>query len=452
MTSSGEDESKKTISAGEVSSPNRTADATVTFAIAHRHRPMYDGLTTDDELLKKAYGEYMDLQEKHKGRQEKKGGEETTGLSSSSSTSASSLLEKMDFSNTTSMWIAYERYLESQRPDHLFCDPLAKYFVGPSTSSSSKSSYGEMLSDIFAVFLKSRVFDSPPPSISDTIKEDKVITNKSTGPSFSSSSDDDDRGKKEEEAKNDSDDGHNTVDVGFGLEGHVMYTAARTKLINNHIEAWLSVKDNPTNLPQSQLVNVGAGMDTRVYWLEALRQATTYHEVDTPVVVKFKQSILDDLATKQLLPEPMCQRRTISIDFSSPAESIMDLPSKYEFDTTIPTCWILEGLIMYLERHNVQQLLDDISSMSAPSSLMILNFTNDLASDTVEKRITIDEIEDRLLSKDGWVPSSTTTTSTASISQHPHRLMFGDEGFNFGRYPKDKPSNKVLGFAFYTKT
>lgn len=31
------------------------------------------------------------------------------------------------------------------------------------------------------------------------------------------------------------------------------------------------------------------------------------------------------------------------------------------------------------------------------------------------------------------------------------RLMFGDEGFNFGRYPADRPVNLYCCFAIYRK-
>lgn len=29
--------------------------------------------------------------------------------------------------------------------------------------------------------------------------------------------------------------------------------------------------------------------------------------------------------------------------------------------------------------------------------------------------------------------------------------MFGEEGFHYDRYPKNKPANKIVGFAMYEK-
>jgi O-methyltransferase involved in polyketide biosynthesis len=90
------------------------------------------------------------------------------------------------------------------------------------------------------------------------------------------------------------------ADIGFGLEGHVMYTAARTKLINDQVDQWL---DNTTQ--KYQVLNLGAGVDTRVYWLESLKKATVYWEVYTASVMNHKHKILDSLQKKGELPEEL---------------------------------------------------------------------------------------------------------------------------------------------------
>ena len=40
-------------------------------------------------------------------------------------------------------------------------------------------------------------------------------------------------------------------------------------------------------------------------------------------------------------------------------ESVRDLPSK-NFDQTIPTFWLLEGLVMYLDVDTVKSMLNEI--------------------------------------------------------------------------------------------
>ena len=89
----------------------------------------------------------------------------------------------MDFVGKTSLMIAYERQLESEKPEgeRLFCDPLAKYFTGGGT--------GKRVSDFLACGLKV-VFDP-------------------------------------------------TGELGFKFDGHVRYTAARTQLINDYVARWI---------------------------------------------------------------------------------------------------------------------------------------------------------------------------------------------------------------------
>lgn len=305
------------------------------------HRPIFDGLETDEEKLKVAMAEYNALKDADQ--------------------------DGLDFSNKTSMWIAYERQVESQREDRLFHDPLAQHFSEP---------YGKRLSDAMSLGMAGGIFDPPG------------------------------------------------ANIGLGLEGHVLYTAARTQLINDRVGQWLEEHSG-------QVVNLGAGLDTRVYWLDSLKKATAYWEIDAASVMNHKQKILDRLQEKGELPKALCPRKAISMDFSK--ESIADLPERHKYPsiTTCATCWILEGLIMYLKRPDVEQLMDHLSELSASESFLILNFSTNVPGGP-----SIDEIDEWLQSK-GW--------------NKEERLMFGEKGFNFGRYPDDKPANKICGFAMYWK-
>lgn len=85
---------------------------------------------------------------------------------------------------------------------------------------------------------------------------------------------------------------------------------------------------------------MGAGVDTRAFWVECLKKAERYVEVDVEAINTFKTKKLEELGA-----EAFCPRQVISQDFSK--ESTKDLP-KHGFDASLPTCWILEGLVMYL--------------------------------------------------------------------------------------------------------
>ena len=90
------------------------------------------------------------------------------------------------FAGKTAFMIAHERQIESEKPEdvRLFCDPYAKYFVGP---------YGKGVSEMLAHGLKT-LFDP-------------------------------------------------TGEQGLGYEGHVVYTACRTRLINDQLAKWIQATE-----------------------------------------------------------------------------------------------------------------------------------------------------------------------------------------------------------------
>ena len=89
---------------------------------------------------------------------------------------------------------------------------------------------------------------------------------------------------------------------------HIRYTAARTHLINQHMTAWVTKMVEKGQ--KVQIASLGAGMDTRAYWVEGLKQVERYVEVDVKE--------MNDLKTKKLAEsdaKPFCERQVISMDF-----------------------------------------------------------------------------------------------------------------------------------------
>jgi O-methyltransferase involved in polyketide biosynthesis len=292
--------------------------------------------------------------------------------------------------------------------------------------------------------------------------------------------------------------------VGLKYEGHIQYTAARTRLISEKVGKWADtlvdggfgksidgedaaevksgdgdvlagteISENKSGDKESgnsksdvlkQVVNLGAGVDTRAYWDEALRNCALYIEIDTAEVNDYKSDVLEGLRKQQLKEKRLkeqqlkesgdlgsdlgssdrdssnfdsmtlttiCQRRAVvSMDFSK--ESVKDLPKHKEagFDPLSPSCWILEGLVMYLTRDDNIKLLEEISSISSKGSYLILNFVANQPTCNPDDH-------DELLKENGWV--------------REERLMFGDDGFNFGKYPPNQEPNETYGFSFYRK-
>ncbi len=98
---------------------------------------------------------------------------------------------------------------------------------------------------------------------------------------------------------------------------------------------------------------MGAGGDTRAFWLDSLKKVQSCIEVDTSEINAFKEKVFSDLSA-----EPLCERTAISLNFCK--ESVKDLP-KHGFDSDLPPCWSLEGLIMYLAMEAIESLLTELS-------------------------------------------------------------------------------------------
>ncbi len=108
-----------------------------------------------------------------------------------------------------------------------------------------------------------------------------------------------------------------------------------------------------------QAVILAAGLDARAYRLP-WPDGTVVYEIDQPEVIDFKSRTLADLGA-----QPTADRRTVAIDLRD------DWPKALcdnGFDTTQPTAWIAEGLLIYLPSEAQDLLFDRINELSAPGS------------------------------------------------------------------------------------
>ena len=110
-------------------------------------------------------------------------------------------------------------------------------------------------------------------------------------------------------------------------------------------------------------------------------------------------------------------------------ESTKDLPN-HGYDASLPTCWILEGLVMYMKKPEIIQLLTELSGLSAKGSFVILNFLNGPEGSPAN----IDYMG-ALLKEKGW--------SNEQI------FTYGEPNFSFGRFPEGKEPVTAMGFGFY---
>jgi methyltransferase (TIGR00027 family) len=144
------------------------------------------------------------------------------------------------------------------------------------------------------------------------------------------------------------------------LNKHNRYTEMDSSLVRSYyIEENLLTPRCNTHA-QSQIVLLGAGLDTRAYRFQPLQTNThTIFEIDFPIVIRYKEEILQGL-------QPFCGLIRLSEDLSK-LEWISDL-IKNGFSTDIPTFWVLEGLVYYMDQEIVASLLAKIAEISAETS------------------------------------------------------------------------------------
>ncbi|OBA80917.1 SAM-dependent methyltransferase [Mycobacterium sp. 1164966.3] len=114
-----------------------------------------------------------------------------------------------------------------------------------------------------------------------------------------------------------------------------------------------------------QVVILASGLDSRAYRLPWPADTVVY-EIDQPRVIEFKTTTLDEIGAK-----PTVIRRTVPIDLRA------DWPAALKaagLDTSAPTAWLAEGLLIYLPPDAQDRLFDNITALSAPGSTIATEF------------------------------------------------------------------------------
>lgn len=280
-----------------------------------------------------------------------------------------------NFTNDSAMMIAYERALESSRPDALFQDPFASVLAG---------SKGRSLSAAFEANCVMFEFPEWP-------------------------------------------------------EFHKTWTAVRTKFIDDRIVYLAGTGAFP------QVVNLGAGMDTRAYRLDSYKAFTNgSFEVDMEAINAGKPQVFRRCLGK---PKPYCGAvHLITLDFLDTEKTLSsELKKQAAYDPTKPSLFVAEGLIMYLGAAGKLKLIDDVSAVAAPGSVFILQYLDGSETEAgianpamLSNALSIDEAT-RAFTSNGW--------------SHLEFFHYGDEKLNFGRYPIDrfKPT-KSFSFVVCVKS
>jgi methyltransferase (TIGR00027 family) len=114
-----------------------------------------------------------------------------------------------------------------------------------------------------------------------------------------------------------------------------------------------------------QVVLLGAGLDGRAWRMAELAGATVF-EVDHPDSQREKRARVSAL-------EPLAgDVRFVPVDFAR--DRLDDALASAGHDPARPTTWIWEGVVMYLERADIEATLRVIDQRSAPGSRLVIAY------------------------------------------------------------------------------
>ncbi|MGE5655300.1 MAG: SAM-dependent methyltransferase [Actinomycetota bacterium] len=134
------------------------------------------------------------------------------------------------------------------------------------------------------------------------------------------------------------------------------YIAVRTKFMDDLLASILARAE------YQQVVILGAGLDTRAYRL-TWPVGTTLYEVDCPEILHYKAQVLRDIT-------PTCTYRVISGNLAAPDATWVTGILDAGYQIKMPTVWLIEGVVMYLQEEEVYSLLQTLSKLSAPGSVL----------------------------------------------------------------------------------
>ncbi|KAB2343414.1 class I SAM-dependent methyltransferase [Actinomadura rudentiformis] len=175
----------------------------------------------------------------------------------------------------------------------------------------------------------------------------------------------------------------------------------------------------------TQVVLVAAGLDTRSVRL-GWPSGTVLYELDHADLVDEKEKRLAELGARHA-----CERHAIGTDLTGPWDGPLRAAG---WDPSVPTLWIVEGLLFYLPEDDARTLLARLASLSAPGSV--------LAGDLLSHQSMVSEFTQeglRRLREDGcpWLWGTDRPEDVLAESGWTVREVKvpGEDGASFGRWP-----------------
>ncbi|CAH0485506.1 unnamed protein product [Peronospora farinosa] len=121
-----------------------------------------------------------------------------------------------------------------------------------------------------------------------------------------------------------------------------------------------------------QIVILGAGLDARAYRLGSLRGCHVLEVDQSSAVFEHKAEVMKELHAPLVAHSVDCI--VLNLAEAGLEANLMG----HDFNPTMPTFWIMEGVLPYIERLSISELLKTIDYLSAPGS----EFWADIPSQT----------------------------------------------------------------------
>ena len=172
-----------------------------------------------------------------------------------------------------------------------------------------------------------------------------------------------------------------------------------------------------------QFVFVAVGMDSRAFRLEWSPGVLVY-ELDRPALLSFKEDLVRDLhapATAARVPLGV----DLLGDWTGPL-----LASG--FDPRQPTCWLVEGLLYFLEPHERDVLLRRLTDLSAAKSQLLADYVGQAILDSPGMAAWRERMADQ---GHPWKSGSDRPEELfAPLGWEIHVSAYGDPDADYGRW------------------
>ncbi len=198
----------------------------------------------------------------------------------------------------------------------------------------------------------------------------------------------------------------------------VMPIAIRTRYFDDFLQRITRDED------VLQVVLLAAGLDTRAFRLD-WPERTIIFEVDQPAILAYKDQVLLAAGAR-----PTCARQISSADLTLPW---VDTFLASGFVPQRPSLWLLEGFLFYLASDTITNLLDTVSSLTAPGSWLGFDIMNSL---TLTSPLTQKWVEMQAQSGAPWMGTmDDPVTFLAQRGWEATITQAGAADAHYGRWP-----------------